>query len=118
MFSKINLPEDEFRLYQGLFEIINQQLVQPDILIYLHAPVNKLQENIKKRKRPYEQNIPDEYLFNIQETYTHYIKQHKMKTIIVDASNADFLGNEKHLQTVISALEKDYEEGQHFLALP
>ena len=118
LFSKINLPEDEFRLYQGLFEIINQQLVQPDILIYLHAPVNKLQENIKKRKRPYEQNIPDEYLFNIQETYTHYIKQHKMKTIIVDASNADFLGNEKHLQTVITALEKDYEEGQHFLALP
>ena len=118
LFSKINLPEDELRLYQGLFEIINQQLVQPDILIYLHAPVNKLQENIKKRKRPYEQNIPDEYLFNIQETYTHYIKQHKIKTIIVDASNADFLGNEKHLQTVITALEKDYEEGQHFLALP
>jgi len=118
LFSKINLPEDEFRLYQRIFEIINQQLIQPDILIYLHAPVNKLQENIKKRKRPYEQNIPDEYLFNIQETYTHYIKQHKMKTIIVDASNADFLGNAKHLQTVITALEKDYEEGQHFLALP
>src|SRR5689334_12922213 len=73
LFAKVNLPEDEFRLYSRLFEIIHHQLVQPEILIYLHAPVNKLQQNIKKRNRSYEQNIPDEYLFSIQETYTHYI---------------------------------------------
>jgi deoxyadenosine/deoxycytidine kinase len=90
-------------------------LIQPDILVYLHAPVTKLQENIRKRKRSYEQNIPDEYLFNIQQTYTQYIKQHNLKTIIVDASNADFLGNEKHLSIIIEALEKDYEEGQHYI---
>jgi deoxyadenosine/deoxycytidine kinase len=118
LFSKINLSDEEFRLYQRLFEIINQQLIQPDLLIYLHSPVNKLQENIRKRKRPYEQNIPDEYLFNIQQTYTQYIKQHNLKTIIIDAGNADFLGNEKHLATVVEALEKDYDEGQHYLTLP
>jgi deoxyadenosine/deoxycytidine kinase len=118
LFAKVNLPDDEYRLYQRLFEIIHQQLLQPDMLIYLHSPVHKLQQNIKKRNRPYEQNIPDEYLFNIQETYTHYIRQHNVKTLIVDASNADFLGNEKHLKVVIEALEKDYEGGQHYLTLP
>src|SRR3984893_17204246 len=118
LFSKINLSEDEFRLYQRLFEIINQQVIQPDLLIYLHAPVNKLQENIRKRKRPYEQNIPDEYLFNIQQTYTNYIKQHNIKTLFIDAGKADFLGNEKHLRAVIDALEKEYDEGQHYITLP
>ncbi|HEY8396301.1 MAG TPA: deoxynucleoside kinase [Flavihumibacter sp.] len=118
LFAKVNLPEEEFRLYQRLFDIIHQQLIQPEILIYLHAPVQRLQHNIRKRNRPYEQNIPDEYLFNIQETYTHYIKQHNIKTLFVDASNADFLGNEKQLQTILDALEKDYDNGQHFLALP
>ena len=118
LFAKVTLPEDEFRLYQRLFDIINQQLTQPDILIYLHSPVAKLQANIKKRNRSYEQNIPDEYLFNIQETYTHYIKQHNIKTLFVDTSNADFLGNEKHLQVILDALEKEYEEGQHYLTLP
>src|ERR687894_732599 len=48
LFAKINLPEDEFKLYQRLFDIIHQQLVYPDLLIYLYAPVRKLQENIKK----------------------------------------------------------------------
>jgi deoxyadenosine/deoxycytidine kinase len=118
LFAKVNLPEDEFRLYQRLFDIMQSQMVMPDLLIYLHAPVSKLQANIRKRARPYEQAIPDDYLFNIQQTYTHYIRQHNIKTIFVDASNADFLNNPKHLQTIIDALENDYDEGQHFLALP
>ena len=118
LFAKVNLPEEEFLLYQKLFDIINPQLVQPDLLIYLHAPVNKLKENIKKRNRAYEQNIESEYLFSLQETYTQYIKQHNIKTLFIDASSADFLGNEKHLKAVIEALDKEYEGGQHFLILP
>src|SRR5215204_5794223 len=118
LFAKVTLPDDEFRLYQRLFDIIHQQLIQPDILIYLHASVNKLQANIKKRNRSYEQNIPDEYLFNLQETYTHYIKQHNIKTLMVDASNADFLGNESHINVILDALDKEYEAGQHFISLP
>lgn len=118
LFAKVNLSEEEFRLYQRLFDIMYQQLIQPDIVIYLHAPVNKLQQNIRKRNRSYEQNIPDDYLFNIQETYTNYIRQHRLKTIVIDVTSADFLGNEKHLQAVLDALEKDYPEGQHYLSLP
>jgi len=118
LFAKINLPEDEFRLYQRLFEIIHQQVVQPDIVIYLHASVQKLQENIRRRNRSYEQKIPDDYLFRIQETYTNYIKQHNIKALFVDASQSDFLGNEQHLQTIINALDKDYPQGYHYISLP
>ena len=118
LFAKVTLPDNEFRLFQRLFEIINEQLVQPDILIYLHSPVQKLQQNIKKRNRPYEQNIPDKYLFDIQETYTNYIKQHHIKTLFIDVSNADFLGNDKHIKSIVDALEKEYDDGQHYLNLP
>ncbi len=118
LFAKVNLPDDEFRLYQRLFDIMHHQMIQPELLIYLHSPVSKLQENIKKRNRPYEQNIQNDYLYNIQQTYTHYIKQHNMKTLFVDTSNADFIGNPKHLDTILDALEKEYEDGQHFISLP
>ncbi|MDB5203618.1 MAG: deoxynucleoside kinase [Ferruginibacter sp.] len=118
LFAKVNLPDEEFRLYQKLFDIINPQIVQPDLLIYLHTPVNKLQENIKKRNREYELGIPNDYLFSLQETYTQYIKQHNIKTLFVDANNADFLGNEAHLKVITDALDKDYGHGQHYLTLP
>ena len=118
LFAKVNLKDEEFRLYQKLYDIINQQLIAPDLLIYLHVPVQKLQKNIRKRNRPYELAIPDEYLFSIQETYTHYIKQHNITTLFIDATNADFLDNKKHMQVILDALEKDYESGQHFFSLP
>jgi deoxyadenosine/deoxycytidine kinase len=118
LFARVNLPEQEYKLYQGLFEIMQTQLVQPDILIYLHAPVAKLQSNIRKRNRPYEQAIPDEYLINIQETYTQYIRQHNIRTLFIDVSNADFLGNAAHLKVVIDALENDSEEEQQYFSLP
>ena len=118
LFAKVNLTEQEFRLYQKLFDIIHTQLVQPDILIYLHAPVSRLQQNIRKRNRPYEQGISDGYLFSIQEAYTSYIRQHNIKTIFIDVSNSDFLGNSSHLQVVLDALEKDLDEGQHYFTLP
>jgi deoxyadenosine/deoxycytidine kinase len=118
LFAKVNLPNEEFRLYQKLFDIINPQIVQPEILIYLHSPVNKLQGNIKNRNRHYEQNISNDYLFSLQETYTNYIKQHNIKTLFIDCSNADFVNNEAHLSIVINALDKEYEDGQHYITLP
>jgi deoxyadenosine/deoxycytidine kinase len=118
LFAKVNLPEEEFRLYQKFYDIIYQQIPRPDIILYLHVPVAQLQKNIKKRNRQYEQAIPDEYLFNLQLTYTNYIKQHNIKTLIIDASNADFLGNEKHLKVILDALDKDYDQGQHYFTLP
>lgn len=118
LFAKVNLPDEEFRLYQKLYDIMHQQVIQPDLLIYLHAPVSKLQQNIRRRNRIYEQNIADEYLFSIQETYTNYIKQHHIKTLFIDVSNADFLGNPLHLKTVLEALEKEYGDGQYYLSLP
>ena len=118
LFAKVNLPEEEYKLYQKLFEIINPQILQPELLIYLHSPVRKLQENIKKRNRSYEQSIPDDYLANLQDTYLQYIKQQNIKTLIVDTSGADFIGNEKHFNAILEALDRTYEQGQHYLSLP
>ncbi|MFV0605675.1 MAG: deoxynucleoside kinase [Niabella sp.] len=117
LFAKVTLSEDEYKLYQRLFEIIQQNLIQPEILIYLHAPVSKLQQNIKKRQRLYEQSIPDEYLQNIQNTYLQYLKQFPVPTLLIDASNADFINDKKHLNIIINALNNTYSKGIHHINL-
>ncbi|TKK69731.1 deoxynucleoside kinase [Ilyomonas limi] len=115
LFAKVNLPEEEFKLYQKLFDIMEQQLIFPDLLIYLHSPVSRLQANIKRRNRSYEQQIPDSYLLNIQETYMNYIRQCGIKTIFIDASNADFLSDETHLQAVLNVLHDGFAGDQFYL---
>ena len=117
LFAKVNLQSEEFRLYQKLFDIINPQIIQPDLLIYLHSPVSKLQQNIKKRNRSFEQGISDDYLFSLQENYTQYIKQHNIKTVFVDVTHADFINNESHLKAILDILDNNYENGQHYITL-
>lgn len=117
LFAKVTLPDEEFRLYQRLFDIINPHLVQPDLLIYLHAPVEKLQQQIKRRNRSYEQAIADDYLFRLQTTYLEYIRQHPLRTLIIDTSHANFEHVPEQFDAILEALERDYPIGQHYLIL-
>lgn len=115
LFAKINLSEDEYSLYQKLFEIINPQLVQPDLLIFLNAPVPQLQQNIKKRNRSYELQIEDAYLQRVHNMYIQYLKQHAVRTLMIDTTKIDFLGEPAHFQQILQALETDYAPGIHRL---
>lgn len=117
LFAKINLPEEEYSLYQKLFDIINPQLVQPELLIFLNAPVTKLQENIRHRNRSYEQQIPDEYLLSVHDMYMQYIKQHPVRTLVVDTTKVDFLRQPEDFDHLLQALDKEYEPGVHYLRL-
>ncbi len=117
LFAKITLPEEEFSLYQKLFDIINPQLVQPELLIYLNAPVTQLQQNIKKRNRSYEQSIPDTYLMNVHDMYMQYIKQHPVRTLMVDTTKMDFLRNPDDFNKLVKALDEEYEPGINYLKL-
>lgn len=118
LFAKVNLPAEEYQLYKKLFDIIHQQMRFPDILIFLQAPVEKLQENIRKRGRDYEQNISDSYLQEIQDAYLSYIQWQTGITLIVDVTNADFMRNEMHVQTILNALETHFPPGIHRITLP
>ncbi|MVT09183.1 deoxynucleoside kinase [Chitinophaga tropicalis] len=115
LFAKINLKEEEYNLYQKLFEIINPQLVQPDLLIFLNAPVSRLQQNIRTRNRSYEQQIADEYLENVHEMYMQYIKQHPVRTLMIDMTKVDFVKNPADFDFLLGSLDKEYAPGVHYL---
>jgi 2-amino-4-hydroxy-6-hydroxymethyldihydropteridine diphosphokinase len=62
IFAKVTLQEDEFRLYKTMFDIIHKEMPKPDLYVYLYQNTTRLLQNIKKRGRSYEQEIPAEYL--------------------------------------------------------
>ncbi len=117
IFAKKNLPEDEFNLYTNFFNIIFQQLPKPDLLVYLYVDTDRLQGNIKKRGRPYEQDIKNEYLNKIQTGYLEFIKQQKdMRILILDTNNLDFVQKQEDYQKITDCLDRDYPIGIHRIA--
>jgi len=94
IFSKVTLPEDEFKLYRKLFYLMYKDIAKPDLYIYLYQNTQRLQQNIKKRGRDYEQDIQDDYLDKINSGYLEFLKSQtdfNIKTI--DISDKDFVEN-------------------------
>jgi deoxyadenosine/deoxycytidine kinase len=117
LFAKVNLQEDEYKLYETIFDIIYLNLPQPDLIIYLHAPLSKIKLNIKLRGREYEQNIADEYLEDLQNAYLQLLKSEQFKTLIIDTTQVDFVKNPEQFQKILNQLDKEYENGVHFINL-
>jgi len=114
IFAQKTLGEDVFGLNSRLFNIINSSIPKPDLLIYLYVNIPRLQNNIKLRGRDYEQNIQDEYLEKIQSGYMDFIRQQqKMRILIMDINNIDFVKNKEDYQRIIELIDQDYDYGIH-----
>lgn len=112
IFAKANLGGDEYGLYSKLFHIINDSLPKPDLFVYLYHDVERLQKNIKKRGRSYEQNITDDYLMKVQATYFDFIKQlTDLRILVVDVNNIDFANDIEHYNHMIKIINQPYNAG-------
>lgn len=104
IFAKITLSDDEYRLYRKLFDIIYREMPRPDLYIYLYQDTGRLLENIRKRGRAYEQEIPADYLEKINKGYLDYIKsQPGLNILVIDVSKKDFV---KHQEDYLFILEE------------
>jgi len=114
IFAEITLPEDEFDLYKKLFNIIYQKLPQPDIFIYLYSDVERLQKNIRKRGRDYENQITDEYLTKIHKGYFNFLnQQNSFPVLILNLTNIDFVQQKEDFIKILVSLGETYEKGLH-----
>ena len=107
IFAKVTLQEDEFRLYKTMFDIVYREMPKPDLYVYLYQNTERLLENIKKRGRGYEQNIPADYLDKINGGYLDYIKsQTNLNVLIIDVSDKDFVKNQEDYVYVLDEIQR------------
>jgi deoxyadenosine/deoxycytidine kinase len=115
LFAKNNLSEAEFRLFQRLFTILNSTFPKPDLLLYLHRPVEVLQEQIRKRGRDIERNISSEYLEEIQTAYFDYLKSETgTPVVILDLQQTDFQRDDQVFERIVQLLKEQFPVGVHY----
>ena len=118
IFGRRNLDEEEYRLLQNLFNILNSNFPHPDLLVYLHRSPAKLLELIKERGRHYESAISKEYLTGIQDSYFEFFRsQVSYPILILEVENVDFVNNEQHCDEILYLLRQKYLPGVHRVTL-
>lgn len=119
IFAQNTLKNDEYRLFRQIFDIVFETMPKPDLYVYLHASVEKLLKNIKKRGREYERNINPSYLDNIKQGYFSFFKQvSSFPILIIDTNNIDFVSNMEHYEQIKEVIFKsEYNLGINRLIL-
>lgn len=114
LFARNSLNDQEFRLFRRLFQTLNGQFPQPDLIVFLHRPVAILQKNIAVRGRPYESEISDDYLHSVQKAYLEYFHtQREVPVLILHIGSADFTKDTSVYQQITDLILKSYPIGVH-----
>jgi deoxyadenosine/deoxycytidine kinase len=98
----------DFNNYSSLFELMENLVSPPDLLIYLRASVSKLVQNIQTRGREYEESIRLDYLKRLNERYEAWISTYdKGKILIIDVDHNNFHENKEDLGKIISGIDAE-----------
>ncbi|MCB0621208.1 MAG: deoxynucleoside kinase [Saprospiraceae bacterium] len=114
LFARNNLNTEEYRLFQRLFHILNASFPKPDLLVYLHRPVDDLLRNIRHRGRAYEQDIRPDYLESIQQAYFSFFRYSpELPILILEVEQVSFWHDEAAYGEILRQIGQTYEPGVH-----
>jgi deoxyadenosine/deoxycytidine kinase len=114
LFAKNNLPEEEYRLFHDMYEVLSNQIPKPDLMVFLHRSIDNLKDHIVQRARPYEQNITKDYLQGLQNMYLEYFRNElAFPILLLDIDRINFVENRSHFQEIKNLLSESLGPGLH-----
>jgi deoxyguanosine kinase len=73
IYASYNLDDKYLTLYNQILKVMNPNINNPDVVIYLHAPESTiLFDNIKKRKRVFEKEVNPAYIDGLNKAYIYF----------------------------------------------
>ena len=114
LFARVTLDDEEYTLYEQVYERLAIDAPVPDLVVYLQAPVEVLQDRIARRGIRYEQGMERDYLERLVDAYTRFFHHYDATPLlIVNAGEVDFIGNEQHFAQLQTEINRP-RRGRHY----
>ena len=114
LFAELTLDEDELNLYRQAYQLVTLEAPQPDLVVYLQAPVDVLMARINQRGRRGEQHLTRDYLEQVVEAYARFFYHYDgAPLLIVNAESIDPSRNEEDFQTLLGQI-RSIRSGRHY----
>ena len=100
------LSQRDYQNYKSLFELMENMVTGPDLMIYLRSSIPNLVGNIHKRGREFENSISIDYLSRLNERYEAWIHNYdKGKLLIIDVDELDFVDTAADMKSIIERID-------------
>ena len=107
IFAYLNLDDSELLIYDKLYAMLEPQVPQSDMVIFLQAETRTLVERIKRRRRDYEQEISEAYINEVNKAYNYYFFHYSQTPLLViDTTSIDFVHQSEHLDELEAQIRK------------
>jgi deoxyguanosine kinase len=107
LFARLNLDDDEFELYQKVYADLAPQAATPDLVIYLQAPIDALQERVRRRGVDFERGMDSDYLQRLANSYSEFFHRYEAAPLlIVNTSNLNFAEREVDFELLLERMSK------------
>lgn len=114
LFAELTLDEEEFKLYQQVYQHLTIDAPVPDLVVYLQASVDILRKRISHRGRDYEHSMSRDYLSRINESYAHFFHNYNQSPLlIVNAEEIDLVNNENDYMLLLEQIKR-VKSGRHY----
>lgn len=114
LFAELNLNRDELELYDQIYDKLDIEVPEPDLIVYLQASVDVLMSRITQRSIPYERNIDRTYMEKIADAYARYFYSYdETPLLIVNASSIDPVRNDADYDALFEQVSR-ITGGRHF----
>jgi len=105
LFARLNLKDEELRLYEQIYSHLKPQAPAPDLVIYLQAAPDTLLDRVQRRAIDYEKNIPDGYLAGLADAYTRFFHQYSgAPLLIVNSERLNFVHSQEDLALLVERI--------------
>lgn len=94
------MEERDYKNYLEVYKVVTDPLQAPYLMIYLRKSLPKLKEQIKKRGRDYEQDMPEDYLSNLNRYYDEWIQDYPHKKLVIESDHLDFVANPQDFDAI------------------
>ncbi len=107
LFASLNLSEKELPLYETVANLLERNVINPDLVVYLQADTDTLMKNINIRKRSFEKNMSRDYIDALNQVYNEYFFRYQdTPLLIINSNNIDFVNNKKDLKEIINVIRQ------------
>jgi deoxyadenosine/deoxycytidine kinase len=107
LFARLTLSDDEYTLYQSIYQSLAPQAPTPDLVIYLQAPTEVLIERVHKRGSRYERSVQDDYLSKLANSYGEFFHHYQAAPVlVVNSENLNFVDNENDFNLLLERIGK------------
>jgi len=107
LFARLNLNDEEFVLYQQIFRSLQLQAPVPDLVIYLQAAPETLAERVRRRAKPYESGISEDYLLRLSKGYSDFFYHYDAAPVLmVNNEHLNFAEGNDDFNLLLQRIEK------------